>query len=397
MLLLLCALAYSLNSALVKHLSDSGWPLTQVMASRLLVTASCLPVGLCVTNTRPCPEFRMSQRVVQVILSTTALLDLCCYAFACKMIPLGDATAIIGLYPAVTAVLARVCLKEPLDSSVTVATVIASFGGLLVARPTVLFGGGDVSSTHTLGYAIATCGCFLTSSQYLLMRHPSFSETNALQNVFSYVCIALPSVLLYHLLTRQPTRIPGWADGSAAVGMGALGMVAQGLMYTAAPRCPAAYATLLGSTEILWSYLWQLYLLRQSSDTVSMVGAALILGSFALPAAAHLQANRGGLKGGVRLRKDHPSDLQLSDMDSLLSDDDGPSDHESIETFGGHGGLGQGSAGARSFLLSGGSPRLSPSAGSPRLSPLRGSPRLSPRTGEVSWLTQTAIHYSNDQ
>mmetsp|Transcript_21401 Transcript_21401/g.57622 ORF Transcript_21401/g.57622 Transcript_21401/m.57622 type:complete len:124 (+) Transcript_21401:2-373(+) len=76
--------------------------------------------------------------------------------------------------------------------------------------------------------------------------------------------------------------------------MGGLGMIAQGLIFTAAPHCQAAHATLIGSSEIVWSYIWQLVLLHQPSDRTSLTGATLILASFVLPIVSTRQHARGG-------------------------------------------------------------------------------------------------------
>ena len=94
---------------------------------------------------------------------------------------------------------------------------------------------------------------------------------------------------------------------------GSSSSAAQGLIFVAAPHCPAAYATLLASSEIVWSYVWQLALLHQGSDRLSLCGAALILCSFALPVAADLV--RAYARGNASKRwKAHSSDLHLDGL-----------------------------------------------------------------------------------
>ena len=95
--------------------------------------------------------------------------------------------------------------------------------------------------------------------------------------------------------------------------MGLLGMLAQGLIFAAAPHCQAATGTLIGSSEIVWSYIWQLKLLHQPSDGASLLGAALILCSFVLPlAAARPTSTHGPLKA-------RPSDGSLDELEWLTT------------------------------------------------------------------------------
>ena len=229
------------------------------------------------------------------------------------MLPLGDATAIIGLYPAVTALLAWLLLRERLDRCQVAALSLAVAGGLLITKPPFLFGR---APANWLGFGIAALGCLLTSSQYLILRHPSFQRVHALQNLFAYLTLALPSLLVAHAAGTKPMAAPTLHTGVLAVLMGGLGMCAQGLIFTAAPHCKAAQATLIGSSEIAWSYVWQLALLEQPSDALSLLGALLILMSFALPLlAALLPVDTSHRTSAPLLSKAKLSELDLTQLE----------------------------------------------------------------------------------
>ena len=313
-LLALSAFCYSLCSLAVKLLHDDGWPLTQLMCVRLSVSAC----GLSMAKTHPgaprlIPAGGRALRLFQLLLAVVGVLDLCCYFTANSMLPLGDATAIIGLYPALTTLLAWLWLGERIDRTQLITVALAAVGGILISKPQLLFGGtlGD-----PLGYGVAAFGCLLTSMQYLILRHPTFLGVHTLQNIFTYLVVGMPSIISAHVVSRSTTVLPSFGTGLAALTMGGLAMCGQGLLFAGAPHCQAAHATVIGSTEIVWSYIWQLALLHQPSDSLSLLGASLILISFALPLV--FASRRDGFRFSSRLsEKAKMSNMDLTRLEAI--------------------------------------------------------------------------------
>ena len=313
-LLALSAFCYSLCSLAVKLLHDDGWPLTQLMCVRLSVSACGLSMAKMRRGApRLIPAGGRALRLFQLLLAVVGVLDLCCYFTANSMLPLGDATAIIGLYPALTTLLAWLWLGERIDRTQLITVALAAVGGILISKPQLLFGGtlGD-----PLGYGVAAFGCLLTSMQYLILRHPTFLGVHTLQNIFTYLVVGMPSIISAHVVSRSTTVLPSFGTGLAALTMGGLAMCGQGLLFAGAPHCQAAHATVIGSTEIVWSYIWQLALLHQPSDSLSLLGASLILISFALPLV--FASRRDGFRFSSRLsEKAKMSNMDLTRLEAI--------------------------------------------------------------------------------
>ena len=317
------ALLYSCCSLLVKELHARGWPIAQLMCVRIISSTIVAAPAMAVLGVQPFPRRSLQALSLQALLAVSGVADLVCYFTATTLLPLGDATAIIGLYPACTALLARRLLNERLDCTSVITILLATTGGICIARPHFLF---PAATRGPLwGYIVACCGCLLTSTQYLIMRHPALAEVHPLQSFAAYLVVALPSVLTLHLAT-EPTYVPSSrpaASYSVALAMGLLGMGAQGLIFTGGPHVQAAYSTLIGSSEILWSYCWQI-LLHEPAHPLSLVGAALILLSFTLPVLRlFIQPFDPESKRSIDCSNPRDSDMldRQEDSETQLSDD----------------------------------------------------------------------------
>ena len=216
--LLIVALLYSVCSALVKRLHSAGFPIVQLMCARIFASTMVVLPTLIVKGAPPCSPGPPYKRLLQASLSIAGVLDLACYFTANIMLPLGDATAIIGLYPAVTLVMARVWLKEKVDHIATAAILLACAGGLLITKPSFLFHTAPANGA-ALGYAIAALGCLFTSSQYLILRHPALAGVNTLEKLSWYLTLAIPTFLTAHLLLEK-SIMPSAAQALAALVMG---------------------------------------------------------------------------------------------------------------------------------------------------------------------------------
>jgi len=155
------------------------------------------------------------------------------YFSACTMLPLGDATSLIGLYPVTTALGGRLWLDEMLGWRGSAAACLAAAGGVLVARPPGLSGGSHAepvfdpaaSAQRSLGLLLAGSSCLLTTSQYLILRRLG-SCAHPTQTMLLFLALAGPTALALHL-SIETTIYPSARGALELVAMGLVALVAQ--------------------------------------------------------------------------------------------------------------------------------------------------------------------------
>ena len=136
LMMMLSALAFSVMVVLVK-LAGERLPSQELVVARAIVS---LVLSWSLLRRAGVSPWGRDKRWLW-IRGALGFAGLSCVYGAVTHLPLAEATILQYLYPAITALLAGVFLGEAISRRIIAATAASLAGVLLVARPTLLFGG----------------------------------------------------------------------------------------------------------------------------------------------------------------------------------------------------------------------------------------------------------------
>jgi drug/metabolite transporter (DMT)-like permease len=174
----------------------------------------------------------------------------------------------LGLAPFITALLARLCLGEPLHGH-TILTMAAAVLGLAISVA------GSLEAGSLAGMAVACLVPLCMSGNYVVVRHR--------RDVGMAPAIWLAGVIsgLAALPFAQPTQV-AWAQipWLLALSPGQLGIGL--LLYMASlKRIPAGQAALLGLLELVLGPLWVWLFDGERPDDLTLLGGIIVIGAAA--------------------------------------------------------------------------------------------------------------------
>mmetsp|Transcript_24165 Transcript_24165/g.35453 ORF Transcript_24165/g.35453 Transcript_24165/m.35453 type:complete len:431 (+) Transcript_24165:64-1356(+) len=222
------------------------------------------------------------------------------FYYTIKALPLGDAISLMTLYPVVTVFAARIFLGESLRPSHIFAAAISGIGVILIARPRFIFGysdndkDGENSNTNNgtvdpLGYFTAMLGCCFMSSVFITVRKAGKMGAHTLQLLFSFVTFGLIFSIIFSLVISDADDTK-WAFPSSSTswwyvtGMCVSGTVAHVMFNHAAKIAPSGIASVVKSSEAMWSYILQIVVFGQVPKVSTVIGVILIASSVAIVA-----------------------------------------------------------------------------------------------------------------
>nr|KAJ3419801.1 mannosyltransferase [Polyrhizophydium stewartii] len=270
----LSALGFSLMSVFVK-IAGTTFPSTEVVFVRSVIQMICGIAGCWLVGVAPWGPPTVN-RWLLVARGTAGALGLGFYFFTIINMPLGDGTTLFFIGPAITAVMAYLFLGEtftPLDGFALVSCLV---GVVLVSRPEFIFGG-HVEAVVRLGYTYpryipagsAILAAMILSVAYCLVRVIGKS-VHFMVHVTYFGCLStvVSGVLLWSL--EKPIGPEMWSAHDWAV------MLGVGIMAFAAQCFLNAPATLMRNLDIVFAYIFGLWLFHEVPTVMSIAGALLI-------------------------------------------------------------------------------------------------------------------------
>ncbi|KAL7457072.1 hypothetical protein ACHAWC_009985 [Mediolabrus comicus] len=209
---------------------------------------------------------------------------------ALSTLPLGDATALMAVYPVITIFLAHIFLGEVIRPLHIVAAISSILGALLISQPRFLFGdvdgGDDVDDDSYQGYA-GYISAFLEnifcSGVIVTIRKAGKVGAHTLQLLFSWMVFALSLSMLMFFVGRSSSEIvEGWIVPPAEALPSLLGTcmaagVAHFLLNYSGKFVPATMGGLIRSSGILIAYLLEVFVFGTTPETVTIWGVFFII------------------------------------------------------------------------------------------------------------------------
>lgn len=263
----------SVGDAVVKTMADE-WSPVAVAALRFTIGAVAL-AGFLGLREGP-TAFRPAKMWLQAVRGFSLAGATLCFFSAIFVMPLADATAIGFVAPFLVAILSWPLLKEKVPTSTWIAALIAFGGVLLILRPNVAELG--IAALLPLGGAI-----FIS---ILMIGNRAAAGTGSALSMQVFLAAFAAPMLIVAAFAGRASGIElldfGWPDWSIVARCAFVAVTASTahmLIYLgttkagAATIAPMTYVQLLVAALLGW--LW----FGDVPDIMTMVGAAIIIGS----------------------------------------------------------------------------------------------------------------------
>lgn len=271
--------------SMVGKLVESGWPDFPMLSLTLSLQVPCVLAWLCFSR----PSLPKLQDLKWLFLAGFFFAgSFVLMVLSVGMgIPIGDFAALNSANVVFAAFLGRMFLNEQLHWLHCVAVLSSISGAVLIAKPAMIFGGGEVNDSTWIGYALALGSGLCDAGIYISMRKtgncsPAFAMLAFVVagSVTMLACIPLALGSMqdaFHPLALAPAEASGWIAGLFAFGSVSLVMFAL-----AAQICPASVsATVDTATRMTSGYAAQVILFGASLDPLTISGAVLMFASVA--------------------------------------------------------------------------------------------------------------------
>jgi len=285
------AFSFSIMFLLVKLMGPDANTFTLVLYRSLVQIAISL-ITLLYHNENPLgPRDVRMWLIVRGVFGSAAV---CAWFFGIQILPLPDAVTLQFTTPPFAAAFAVCLVGEkwlPLDM---IGAVVCLTGVALIAHPTWLFGkagaaieNDDESNESSvllkaLAVMITEAGAAMAGIAYVSVRKIGH-RTSAVVMVLYYGALSVPMCILGSGWLEGTWNV--WGDASFTITdyfilflMGVAGYGGQWFTNLGLQHESAATATLATSTQIVWTYIFELLFLHEALNLWSLAGTGLIMG-----------------------------------------------------------------------------------------------------------------------
>ncbi|KAI8373203.1 uncharacterized protein BYT42DRAFT_501056 [Radiomyces spectabilis] len=280
LLMTLSALGFSSMSLFVK-LSGASFPSFEIVLARSIVQAVLGLIGCAIFKVNPLGK--PGVRGWLFFRGLVGSLGLALFFYSITQLPLADATVVFFLSPAFTAILAAVVLGESFTLFDGLCSVMCLFGVVLVSKPQFLFGGdaklpnGQTEAQRLMAIFAALIGAMMSAVAYCTVRKIGKGAHFMVHVVYFGVISTLISPI--GLLTLQKFVMPhGWYEYSVLFLVGLMAFAGQCLLNQGLQLAPAGPGTLMRMNDVVFAFLFGIFILHEYPDFYSILGAIVIVG-----------------------------------------------------------------------------------------------------------------------
>jgi drug/metabolite transporter (DMT)-like permease len=264
--MLLSALGFSLMAAGVKQASHYNIPVLEIVAVRAIVS---LLLSYIDVKRKKISIWGINKSLLLARGAVGSIALMCVY-FAVSTLPLAEATLLQYTYPAFTAVLALLFLKEKIQFATIICISFSILGLIIMMLPNL---NTDAALLPTISVTAALIGAFLSAIAYILVRKLSQVEDTSVI-IFYFPLIALPSSLI---LLGNDFIIP---DSKSLVLLIAIGIFTQigqiGLTKAMAVET-AGKAAAYSYVQVIFAIVLGIILFDNIPNTWTWMGGSLII------------------------------------------------------------------------------------------------------------------------
>lgn len=198
------------------------------------------------------------------------------YYYSIKYLPLSDAVVITYTSPVITAIVAAIILGEAWERIDAAGSLLCMTGVVMVSKPSFImqFFGAKAEPLPLQGVLGAVCAALLSSSVYILLRYGKDLDPIVSTNYFAVAGIIISPI--FCVLFGETWLNPVGAEWPMLFLLAGLSIVGQALMNIGLALESAGKATAMNYVQVVFAYLFQVGLLNEPSDTLSIIGSCLI-------------------------------------------------------------------------------------------------------------------------
>ncbi|KAG0175469.1 hypothetical protein DFQ28_000773 [Apophysomyces sp. BC1034] len=278
-LMALSALGFSTMSLFVK-IGAASFPSFEMVFARSVVQLFFGLAGCAVLNVNPLG--RTEVRKWLVFRGLVGSIGLALFFYSITQLPLADATVVFFLGPTFTAILAAAILGEAFTLFDGVCSILCMAGVVLVSKPQFLFGdgghGGPSNGLQRLiAIAAALVGAMMSAVAYVTVRKIGKGAHFMVHVVYFGLMSTLIS--FFGMFAFQEVVKPsGWHDYFILLLVGLCAYIGQCLLNLGLQLAPAGPGTLMRMNDVVFAFLFGIFILHEYPDSFSILGACLIVG-----------------------------------------------------------------------------------------------------------------------
>ncbi|KAI9322122.1 hypothetical protein BX666DRAFT_576303 [Dichotomocladium elegans] len=280
-LMTLSALGFSTMSLFVK-LSGATFPSFEIVFFRSIIQVFVGLVGCAYYKVNPLG--RPNVRKWLVLRGLAGTIGLALFFFSVTQMPLADATVVFFLGPTFTAILAAVVLKESFTVIDGLCAALCMVGAVLVSKPTFVFGGGSVPEAdhgdalkRVVATLAAVLGATMSAVAYVTVRKVGKGAHFMVHIVYFGVISSVLSPPALALFQGGFIMPKGWNEWSMLLMTGITASVGQCLLNLGLQLAPAGPGTLMRMNDVVFAFLFGIFILHEYPDIYSITGAVLIV------------------------------------------------------------------------------------------------------------------------
>lgn len=280
----LATIGFSSNSLLI-HVAETKYKFptaSSVLIRGVVQTVLCLTYLISMSQLRTtirsinAPQFRLL--CVRGVVGSLAMM---CLYLSVRLIPVGDAIAIVFVGPAITIVLSKVFLHESATIVEYIAAALSVSGAVLITRHEASspgqmeIGWRNWHVQALLGYLAAVMSATLASIGIMAVRRLS-TAVHFITIVLAFSVCAIPTAILFGGILPVEQFFVYGAGLTTVTTAAVIAFCSQCCIAVGLQSCRVAPAVLLLNLEVPISYVLGLIFMNEGLSVVRVVGSALV-------------------------------------------------------------------------------------------------------------------------
>lgn len=264
--MLLSALGFALMAACVKAVGGYGIPVMEIVAARAIISLIISYVDV----KRKRISVWGNNKPLLIARGAIGAVSLMVIYFAVTTLPLAEATILQYTYPAFTAVLALIFLKERIQLATIICIALSILGLLVMMRPGIET---ETSALPLLSVGAALLGALGSAAAYVIVRQLSRSEDGSVI-IFYFPLIALPASLI---LLGDDFVMPNTEALILLIMVGIFTQVGQIGLTKAMAAESAGKATAYSYVQVIFSAILGIIFFAETPTFWTLLGGGLII------------------------------------------------------------------------------------------------------------------------
>jgi len=273
-LLGISAILYSLQGVATKYASDdgNGYTVAEIFFTRAIVQVLVCLASLYKTKTPLIPSDSYLRKLT-LVRGMFGCFGFIFYYKTLLSLPLGDAIALVSIYPVFSAIAAWYFLNEQLSILHVGSLISCLIGTFLIAQPTFIFPEplwGE-QKVDKIGYITAIGAMIIMVLILIIVRKAKNVKAMQLMLSFSFFGFVLGLIFIIAQQSKfQGPKLPLFFVCFFAI-------PGHFLLNYAARFAPVGPASIVRSSDIIFAYIWQVIFFHQDVNPFTILGIMGVL------------------------------------------------------------------------------------------------------------------------